>query len=207
MAKPRRRLLITRESNSPRQLRFACWDLNHFLVIAWICYQQLHGRAFVFHSFHTEITGPKSKKRSSALNRVLEQLLELYLVNVTLKNMGDILRVSSLGIDHCFLFCFIPILSGTMSFRCSLLTLRTPTWANYKFAWRPHWPSCVPMQLPLWMVSISGIMNSIPLWDHSMAMHMSACLMPHWRHQWTRSLCRGASTSTWVPSWSRTCKD
>ncbi|KAH8416236.1 hypothetical protein KR222_011745, partial [Zaprionus bogoriensis] len=57
---------------------------------------ELHGRAFVFHSFHAEITGAKSKQRSSALNRVLEQLLELYLVNVTLKSMGDILRFINL---------------------------------------------------------------------------------------------------------------
>ncbi|XP_017865571.1 PREDICTED: probable peroxisomal acyl-coenzyme A oxidase 1 [Drosophila arizonae] len=57
---------------------------------------ELHGRAFVFHSFLTEVTGAKSKKRSSALNRVLEQLLELYLVNVTLNNMNNILRVVAL---------------------------------------------------------------------------------------------------------------
>ncbi|XP_030557915.1 probable peroxisomal acyl-coenzyme A oxidase 1 isoform X2 [Drosophila novamexicana] len=54
---------------------------------------ELHSRAFVLHSFLSEITGPKSKARSSALNRVLEQLLELYLVNITLKNMSNILRV------------------------------------------------------------------------------------------------------------------
>ncbi|EDW02146.1 probable peroxisomal acyl-coenzyme A oxidase 1 [Drosophila grimshawi] len=57
---------------------------------------ELHGRAFIFHCFITEITGPKSKTRSPSLNRVLEQLLELYLVNMTLNNMSDILRVVSL---------------------------------------------------------------------------------------------------------------
>ncbi|XP_023162206.2 probable peroxisomal acyl-coenzyme A oxidase 1 [Drosophila hydei] len=54
---------------------------------------ELHGRAFVLYSFLSEVTGAKSKTRSSALNRVLEQLLELYLVNVTLNNMSSILRV------------------------------------------------------------------------------------------------------------------
>ncbi|KAL7736955.1 hypothetical protein ACLKA6_008816 [Drosophila palustris] len=58
---------------------------------------EIHGRAFVFHSFLNEIVGPKSKTRSSALNRVLEQLLELYLVNVTLKNLSDILRFINLS--------------------------------------------------------------------------------------------------------------
>lgn len=57
---------------------------------------EVHGRAFVFHSFLNEIIGPKSKTRSSALNRVLEQLLDLYLVNVTLKNLSDILRFINL---------------------------------------------------------------------------------------------------------------
>ncbi|XP_030557910.1 probable peroxisomal acyl-coenzyme A oxidase 1 [Drosophila novamexicana] len=61
---------------------------------------EFHARAFVFHNFLTEVTGPKSKTRTSALNRVLEQLLELYLVNVTLKHMSDILRVASLTDVH-----------------------------------------------------------------------------------------------------------
>ncbi|KAH8299948.1 hypothetical protein KR044_007833, partial [Drosophila immigrans] len=60
---------------------------------------ELHGRAFLFHSFVDEITGPKSKKRSSALNRVLEQLLELYLVNETLKHLSNILRFINLTDD------------------------------------------------------------------------------------------------------------
>ncbi|EDW09367.1 uncharacterized protein Dmoj_GI19073 [Drosophila mojavensis] len=54
---------------------------------------QLHARAFVVHNFLAEVTGPKSKARSPALNLVLEDLLELYLVNVALNNMSDILRV------------------------------------------------------------------------------------------------------------------
>ncbi|XP_023162208.2 probable peroxisomal acyl-coenzyme A oxidase 1 isoform X2 [Drosophila hydei] len=54
---------------------------------------QLHARAFVLHRFCAEVTGPKSRARSPALNRVLQQLLELYLVNVTLSSLGDVLRV------------------------------------------------------------------------------------------------------------------
>ncbi|KAI8037041.1 hypothetical protein M5D96_010357 [Drosophila gunungcola] len=53
---------------------------------------ELHGRAFVFGSFTAEVTGPKSKTRSAALNRVLENLLELYLVKETLNQMGHLLR-------------------------------------------------------------------------------------------------------------------
>lgn len=47
----------------------------------------------MLHNFLAEVTGPKSKARSPTLNRVLENLLELYLVNVALNNMSDILRV------------------------------------------------------------------------------------------------------------------
>ncbi|KAH8404171.1 hypothetical protein KR215_011154 [Drosophila sulfurigaster] len=65
---------------------------------------ELHGRAFLFHSFLSEITGPKSKKRSSALNRVLEQLLELYLVNETLKNLSSILRSKFLNSNFAWQF-------------------------------------------------------------------------------------------------------
>ncbi|XP_016990774.1 probable peroxisomal acyl-coenzyme A oxidase 1 [Drosophila rhopaloa] len=53
---------------------------------------ELHGRAFVFASFTAEVTGPKSKTRSASLNRVLENLLELYLVKETLNQMSHILR-------------------------------------------------------------------------------------------------------------------
>ncbi|KAH8370684.1 hypothetical protein KR093_004686, partial [Drosophila rubida] len=60
---------------------------------------ELHGRAFVFHSFVDEVIGARAKKRSSALNRVLEQLLELYLVNETLKQLSNILRFVNLTDD------------------------------------------------------------------------------------------------------------
>ncbi|KAH8389957.1 hypothetical protein KR200_004728, partial [Drosophila serrata] len=53
---------------------------------------ELHGRAFVFSSFTDEVTGPKSKTRSASLNRVLENLLELYLVKETLNQMSNLLR-------------------------------------------------------------------------------------------------------------------
>lgn len=48
-------------------------------------------------------------KRSSALNRVLEQLLELYLVNVTLKNLGNILRVSSMNSEYNIIVLYISL--------------------------------------------------------------------------------------------------
>ncbi|XP_017061243.1 probable peroxisomal acyl-coenzyme A oxidase 1 [Drosophila ficusphila] len=53
---------------------------------------ELHGRAFIFGSFTAEVTGPKSKNRSASLNRILENLLELYLVKETLNQMGNLLR-------------------------------------------------------------------------------------------------------------------
>ncbi|XP_030369022.1 probable peroxisomal acyl-coenzyme A oxidase 1 [Scaptodrosophila lebanonensis] len=58
---------------------------------------ELHGRAFVFGSFVSEVTGAKSKTRSASLNAVLELLLELYLIHVTLKQMSDILRFINLS--------------------------------------------------------------------------------------------------------------
>ncbi|KAH8401927.1 hypothetical protein KR009_008720, partial [Drosophila setifemur] len=57
---------------------------------------ELHGRAFVLSSFTTEVTGPKSKNQSPAFNRVLENLLELYLVKETLNQMANLLRFINL---------------------------------------------------------------------------------------------------------------
>ncbi|EDW72388.1 uncharacterized protein Dwil_GK20899 [Drosophila willistoni] len=57
---------------------------------------ELHGRAFVFGSFVAEVTGPNAKKRSASLNRILELLLELYLVNETLKQLGHLLQFINL---------------------------------------------------------------------------------------------------------------
>ncbi|KAH8331377.1 hypothetical protein KR074_001744, partial [Drosophila pseudoananassae] len=57
---------------------------------------ELHGRAFIFSSFTAEVTGPKSKNRSAAFNRVLENLLELYLVKETLGQLSNLLRFITL---------------------------------------------------------------------------------------------------------------
>uniref|UniRef100_A0A1I8PT59 Acyl-coenzyme A oxidase n=1 Tax=Stomoxys calcitrans TaxID=35570 RepID=A0A1I8PT59_STOCA len=54
---------------------------------------ELYGRCFIAKTFLEEMTGPSSKNRSPALNKVLRNLLELYLVNTALKNMNEILRV------------------------------------------------------------------------------------------------------------------
>jgi len=55
---------------------------------------QLHGRQFVCQTFLEQITGPKAQKRSSALNKILENVLELFLVQTVLNNLNEILRVS-----------------------------------------------------------------------------------------------------------------
>ncbi|BFG06510.1 probable peroxisomal acyl-coenzyme A oxidase 1 [Drosophila madeirensis] len=57
---------------------------------------ELHGRAFVFSSFTDEVTGPNAKTRSAALNQVLENLLELYLVKESLNHMANLLRFINL---------------------------------------------------------------------------------------------------------------
>ncbi|KAH8320962.1 hypothetical protein KR067_012466, partial [Drosophila pandora] len=57
---------------------------------------ELHGRAFIFSSFTTEVTGPNSKNRSAAFNRVLENLLELYLVKETFNQLSNLLRFINL---------------------------------------------------------------------------------------------------------------
>ncbi|KAH8331376.1 hypothetical protein KR074_001743 [Drosophila pseudoananassae] len=57
---------------------------------------ELHGRAYVFSSFTTEVTGPNAKNRSPELNRVLENLLELYLVKETLNQLSNLLTFINL---------------------------------------------------------------------------------------------------------------
>ncbi|XP_075166655.1 acyl-coenzyme A oxidase 1-like [Haematobia irritans] len=53
---------------------------------------ELHGRCFVAATFLQEVTGPSRQNRSSTLNKVLANLLELYLVNTSVKKMAHILR-------------------------------------------------------------------------------------------------------------------
>jgi len=50
-------------------------------------------------SFIEQITGPKAASRSKSLKELLENILELYLVHLTLNNMSDILRVSMLKVN------------------------------------------------------------------------------------------------------------
>ncbi|ALC41620.1 Acox57D-d [Drosophila busckii] len=57
---------------------------------------ELHGRQFVCQTFMEQITGAKAKKRSQALNAVLENVLELFLVQTVLNNMSDVLRFINL---------------------------------------------------------------------------------------------------------------
>ncbi|KAM8712292.1 hypothetical protein ACLKA7_012763 [Drosophila subpalustris] len=52
----------------------------------------LHGRQFVCQAFIEQITGSKAQNRSKALNEILENVLELYLVQTVLNNLNDILR-------------------------------------------------------------------------------------------------------------------
>ncbi|XP_067631928.1 acyl-coenzyme A oxidase 1-like [Eurosta solidaginis] len=61
---------------------------------------ELHGRAFVGYTFFKEVTGPCAAKRSPSLNKVLEDLLQLYLVHTVQRHMADILRFISLTEDH-----------------------------------------------------------------------------------------------------------
>ncbi|XP_005182178.1 probable peroxisomal acyl-coenzyme A oxidase 1 [Musca domestica] len=58
---------------------------------------ELHGTCFVAATFLEEVTGPNAKNRSPALNKVLENLLELFLVNTALKYMHEILRVANIS--------------------------------------------------------------------------------------------------------------
>ncbi|XP_013116938.2 probable peroxisomal acyl-coenzyme A oxidase 1 [Stomoxys calcitrans] len=61
---------------------------------------ELHGICFVVSTFFEEVKGPNSEKRSPALNKVLEDLLELFLVSTALKYMHEILRVIELSDDN-----------------------------------------------------------------------------------------------------------
>ncbi|XP_030380571.1 probable peroxisomal acyl-coenzyme A oxidase 1 [Scaptodrosophila lebanonensis] len=53
---------------------------------------ELHGRQFVCNIFLEQIIGEKASRRSKALNDVLENVLELFLVQTVLNNLNDILR-------------------------------------------------------------------------------------------------------------------
>ncbi|EDX08069.1 GD11595 [Drosophila simulans] len=58
---------------------------------------ELHGRQFVCQTFLEQITGAKAQKRSPALNKILENVLELFLVQTVLNNLNDILRFIQLS--------------------------------------------------------------------------------------------------------------
>ncbi|KAH8404170.1 hypothetical protein KR215_011153 [Drosophila sulfurigaster] len=57
---------------------------------------ELHGRQFLCQTFVEQITGPKAQKRSKALNEVLENMLEMFLVQTVLNNLSDVLRFINL---------------------------------------------------------------------------------------------------------------
>ncbi|XP_018789528.1 PREDICTED: probable peroxisomal acyl-coenzyme A oxidase 1 [Bactrocera latifrons] len=61
---------------------------------------ELHARQFVASVFLDQITGTKSSKRSKALNSVLENILELYLVQTVQRHMHDILRFTTFSDDN-----------------------------------------------------------------------------------------------------------
>uniref|UniRef100_T1PJP1 Acyl-CoA oxidase n=1 Tax=Musca domestica TaxID=7370 RepID=T1PJP1_MUSDO len=54
---------------------------------------ELHGVAFVTRTFLEEVSGTKAQQRNKALNKVLENLLELFLLTNVLQYMNEILRV------------------------------------------------------------------------------------------------------------------
>uniref|UniRef100_W8AQW7 Acyl-coenzyme A oxidase n=2 Tax=Ceratitis capitata TaxID=7213 RepID=W8AQW7_CERCA len=58
---------------------------------------ELHGRQFVASAFLEQITVAKKNQRSVALNSVLENILELYLVQTVLRHMNDILRFTPIS--------------------------------------------------------------------------------------------------------------
>ncbi|XP_075166084.1 acyl-coenzyme A oxidase 1-like [Haematobia irritans] len=58
---------------------------------------ELHGICFVVATFIEEVVGAQSKSRSAALNKVLENLLELFLVSIALKYMHEILRITKMS--------------------------------------------------------------------------------------------------------------
>ncbi|XP_053963764.1 probable peroxisomal acyl-coenzyme A oxidase 1 [Anastrepha ludens] len=58
---------------------------------------ELHGRQFVASVILQYVTGAESNQRSKALNLVLENILELYLVQTVLRHMNDILRFTPIN--------------------------------------------------------------------------------------------------------------
>ncbi|XP_053963812.1 probable peroxisomal acyl-coenzyme A oxidase 1 [Anastrepha ludens] len=58
---------------------------------------ELHGRSFVAATFLAHVTGPEAAEHSAAFNRVLQNLLELYLVHTALRHLSDILQCISLS--------------------------------------------------------------------------------------------------------------
>ncbi|XP_014097200.2 acyl-coenzyme A oxidase 1 isoform X1 [Bactrocera oleae] len=58
---------------------------------------ELHGRSFIAATFLAHVTGPAAAERSAAFNRVLQNLLELYLVHTTQRHLSAILQCISLS--------------------------------------------------------------------------------------------------------------
>lgn len=76
---------------------------------------QLHGRQFVCQTFLEQITGAKAQKRSPALNKILENVLELFLVQTVLNNLNDILRVSFPLISIYFIVNYAILFASSLS--------------------------------------------------------------------------------------------
>lgn len=57
---------------------------------------EMHGRAFVANNFYLEVVNElKKQQRSKEFQKVLEHLLELHLLHIFFRHLGDILRVST----------------------------------------------------------------------------------------------------------------
>ncbi|XP_039956210.1 probable peroxisomal acyl-coenzyme A oxidase 1 [Bactrocera tryoni] len=58
---------------------------------------ELHGRSFIAATFLAHVTGPAAEERSAAFNRVLQNLLELYLVHTAQRHLSAIMQCISLS--------------------------------------------------------------------------------------------------------------
>ncbi|XP_011207579.2 probable peroxisomal acyl-coenzyme A oxidase 1 [Bactrocera dorsalis] len=58
---------------------------------------ELHGRSFIAATFLAHVTGPAAAERSAEFNRVLQNLLELYLVHTAQRHLSAIMQCISLS--------------------------------------------------------------------------------------------------------------
>lgn len=74
---------------------------------------ELHVRAFVALNFMQQIIGESRNQRSMSLNRLLENILELYLVYTVLRHLKDVLLV---GLFLYILAIYLNYVSSCSSF-------------------------------------------------------------------------------------------